>query len=54
MRIVRHGATTAANVRECLESTAEAFHLHCDLVVTVDGAERFRRSWFRSFPRDLV
>jgi hypothetical protein len=54
MRIVRHGATTAANVRGRLESTSDAFHLQWDLIVTVDGAEHFRRSWLRSFPRDLV
>jgi hypothetical protein len=54
MRIVRHGTTTAANVHGRLESTSEAFHLHCDVVVIVDEAERFRRNWSRSFPRHLV
>jgi uncharacterized protein len=54
MRIVRHGMTTVAHARGRIESSAEAFHFHCDLVVTVDGAERFRRSWLRSFPRNLV
>jgi hypothetical protein len=54
MRIVRRGTTTVANAHGRLESTSDAFHLHCDVVVAVDGAERFRRSWFRSFPRNLV
>jgi len=54
IRIVRHGMTTVAHVRGRIESTAEAFHFHCDLVLSVDGAERFRRSWLRSFPRNLV
>jgi hypothetical protein len=54
MRIVRQGTTTVADAHGRLESTSEAFHLHCDVVVTVDGAERFRRSWLKSFPRHLV
>jgi uncharacterized protein len=54
MRIVRQGTTTVANAHGRLESTRDAFHLHCDVVVAVDRAERFRRSWFRSFARNLV
>ena len=54
MRIVRQGTATVADAHGRLESTGDAFHLQCGVVVTVDGTERFRRSWFRSFPRHLV
>jgi hypothetical protein len=54
MTVTRHGTPATARVHAQLESTASAFHIAFDLLVTVGAVERFRRQWHRSYPRHLL
>ncbi len=45
-------ASVRAVARTRMESDAETYRLHIDLVVSEDGEERWHRTWERSFPRD--
>jgi hypothetical protein len=46
-------ATCGTHTEFKMESDATSYRVRIELVATEDGAEKWRRSWYRTIPRDL-
>ncbi|MCG3258262.1 MAG: CocE/NonD family hydrolase [Candidatus Heimdallarchaeota archaeon] len=54
IQVITKNSRSRALTNAQLESDEDNFHIKFDLVVTVDEKEKFKRSWSRSFKRNLV
>ncbi|MEA2550988.1 MAG: hypothetical protein QOE25_757, partial [Actinomycetota bacterium] len=46
-------ATCATRTELKIESDRTGYRVHAELIASENGEERWRRSWDRTFPRDL-